>query len=130
MNQRHIIMTTAMLAFLSNAAFAGLKKNNEGLQFSALDQYGSRMFGSLSATRASDDDISFITITHNGNYYSTIEARDSDGVSRSCATANQKLMDLLRSSGSDSYIHVLFDVDGKCISALIKNSSAYGPKKP
>lgn len=126
-----------LLIFLTSNVSAGLKKSDVSLKIEDISSNHKKITGTMAATRASEDDISELSVSiynYRDTFYTAeIRAVNDVGHILSCRTDDYQIIRLLQSVKADSHIKVIRDIydnTNKCLNVIVKNSSAYAPKKP
>ena len=119
----------AMLAsaFMVTTAFAGAK-TTASVGINDTDKQAN---GDLGYARNTADTVQYIGcyVNDNGNGGAGIcEARNSAGVTRSCSTTNDLLVDTIKSLKGDSYLYFRWNDSGNCTMIIVKNRSTLAPK--
>lgn len=117
------IAVLALTVALSTAALAGMKTGQQ-VYISDANKFAN---GEIGFVRNTADSTQYIGCTVNGDLGSC-NARDRNGLSRSCSTTVAKWVNTIRAVNGDSYVYFAWDSNGKCTQIIVQNHSTAAPK--
>jgi hypothetical protein len=128
----HSCLRSGALAVLAaglmvTTAFAG-SKISQPVSINDADKQAN---GDLGFARNTADTVQYIGcyVNDTGNGGAGIcQARDAAGVTRSCSTTNDFMVDTIKSLKGDSSLYFRWNEDGNCTMVIVRNRSSYAPK--
>ncbi len=112
---------------LAGAALAGQQVFN-AVEVSTTNSYAR---GTMADARHSADSQQLIGCTVSasvGYSYVLCEARDANGVYKSCSTSDVSMVAAAQAIGTDSYVYFRWNASGACTTVYVSNLSSIRPK--
>ncbi|RKG80466.1 hypothetical protein [Corallococcus terminator] len=113
----------------STSAWAGFQQSTPVVITPANNCFG----GSLGSARNSADNLQYLHVSVqasvSGLYHASVYVRDASGASASCTTTDLKLIEVLRSVTTDSFLMVYHNGAGACSTIEVVQASSSEPKQ-